>query len=190
MKIVFASLFTALLSLSFSGGSASPAASTAHRDAIVPEQEVRLPDYLATECGNVWRNESAAATPNPLYCLRAIDCAERLSPAEACAEAHRWLVEGWAHAFKNGILMANGNVTPLERRDYVEALDEYSGRFPDVVRPLIQLWRSNQIAQLDPKTLNDTQHKPRAPDQYRTSVLFPQNAGRHGERSCAEHVAV
>lgn len=149
MKILFASLFTALLSLSLSGCSAEPTASATHRDAIVAEPEVRLPDYLATECASVWRNESAAATANPLYWLRAIDCAERLSPAEARAEAHRWPVEGWARAFKNGILMANGNVTPLERRDYVEALDEYSSRFPAAVRPLIQLWRSNQVAQLD-----------------------------------------
>jgi hypothetical protein len=179
MKILFASLFTALLSLSLSGCGASPAASSAHRDAIVAEPEVRLPDYLATECAVVWRNESAAATANPLYWLRAIDCAERLSPAEARAEAHRWPVEGWARAFKNGILMANGNVTPLERRDYVEALDEYSSRFPGAVRPLIQLdlsetrsrfahLQQSSDAQLDAlrqqqaqmrQTLNDTQHK-------------------------------
>jgi len=188
MNIVFASFFTALLSLSLSGCSASPAASSAHRDAVVAEPEVRLPDYLATDCASVWRNESATATGNPLYWLRAIDCAERLSPAEARAEAHRWPVEGWARAFKNGILMANGNVTPLERRDYVDALDAYSSRFPGAVRPLIQLWRGNQVAQLDlsetrtrfahlqqssdaqldalrqqqtqmRQTLNDTQHK-------------------------------
>ncbi|HAB24397.1 MAG TPA: hypothetical protein DCE30_06400, partial [Pantoea sp.] len=59
MNIVFASLFTALLSLSLSGCSASPAASSAHRDAVVAEPEVRLPDYLATDCASVWRNESA-----------------------------------------------------------------------------------------------------------------------------------
>ncbi|RPE02304.1 two-component system QseEF-associated lipoprotein QseG [Candidatus Pantoea deserta] len=188
MKIIFASLFTALLSLSLSGCSVSPAVSSAHRDASVAEPEVRLPDYLATDCSIVWRNESATATGNPLYWLRAIDCAERLSPAEARAEAHRWPVEGWARAFKHAILMANGNVTPPERRDYVESLDEYSSRFPNAVRPLIQLWRSNQVAQLDlsdtrsrfahlqqssdaqldalrqqqtqmRKTLNDTQHK-------------------------------
>lgn len=188
MKIIFASLLTALLSLSLSGCSAYPAAASAHREVSVAEPEVRLPDYLTTDCGSVWRNESATATGNPLYWLRAIDCAERLSPAEARAEAHRWPVEGWARAFKNGILMANGNVTPLERRDYVESLDEYSSRFPGAVRPLIQLWRSSQVAQLDlsetrsrfahlqqssdaqldalrqqqtqmRQTLNDTQHK-------------------------------
>ncbi|MEZ3499481.1 two-component system QseEF-associated lipoprotein QseG [Pantoea sp. KPR_PJ] len=149
MKIIFASLFTALLSLSLSGCNASPATSSAHRNAVVTEPEVNLPDYLATECSSVWRNESAAATGNPLYWMRAIDCAERLSPAEARAEAHRWPVEGWARAFKNGILMANGNVTPLERRDYVASLDEYSSEFPGAVRPLIQLWRSSQVAQLN-----------------------------------------
>lgn len=188
MRIIFAPLLTALLGLSLCGCSASPAPTSVHRDAVVAEPEVKLPDYLSTDCASVWRNESSAATGNPLYWLRAIDCAERLSPAEARAEAHRWPVEGWARAFKNGILMANGNVTPLERRRYVELLDEYGSRFPGAVRPLIQLWRSSQVAQLDlsetrsrfahlqqssdaqldalrqqqtqmSKTLSDTQHK-------------------------------
>ena len=81
--------------------------------------------------------------------MRAIDCAERLSPAEARAEAHRWPVESWSRAFKQGVLMSNGNVTPVERRRYVETLDRYSSDFPQSVRPLLQLWRSNQAAQLD-----------------------------------------
>ncbi len=45
--------------------------------------------------------------------------------------------------------MANGNVTPLERRDYITELDSYSEQFPQNLRALIQLWRSNQAAQLD-----------------------------------------
>lgn len=45
--------------------------------------------------------------------------------------------------------MANGNVTPLERRDYVNVLDGYSEQFPPTMRALIQLWRSNQVAQLE-----------------------------------------
>lgn len=45
--------------------------------------------------------------------------------------------------------MSNGNVTPVERRRYVETLDRYSSDFPQSVRPLLQLWRSNQAAQLD-----------------------------------------
>ncbi len=114
----------------------------------LPEPNVRLPDYLATDCQNVWQIEAPAAMSNPLYWQRAIDCGERLSPAEARAEARRWPVQGWARAFKQGILLANGNVTPVERRSYVEELDGYSLSYPAAVRPLLQLWRSNQAAQL------------------------------------------
>lgn len=115
----------------------------------LPEPQVRLPDYLATDCGDIWQIDYLAAMNNPLYWQRAIDCAERLSPAEARAEARRWPVQSWSRAFKQGVLLANGNVTPQERRDYVETLDSYSTAFPAAVRPLIQLWRSNQAAQLE-----------------------------------------
>ncbi len=115
----------------------------------VPEPNVRLPDYLATDCQNVWQIETPVAMSNPLYWQRAIDCGERLSPAEARAEARRWPVQGWARAFKQGILLANGNITPVERRNYVDELDSYSLSYPAAVRPLLQLWRSNQAAQLE-----------------------------------------
>ena len=114
-----------------------------------PEPEVRLPDYLATDCQTVWQIETPAALSNPLYWQRALDCGERLSPAEARAEARRWPVQSWARAFKQGILLAEGNVTPVERRQYVDTIDSYSAAFPGAVRPLLQLWRSNQAAQLE-----------------------------------------
>lgn len=115
----------------------------------VPEPGVKLPDYLAVACAEVWRVEDPATMSNPLYWLRAIDCAERLPPAQARAEAHRWPPESWSRAFKQGILLANGNVTPPERRTFVTTLDSYSSVFPGTVRPLIQLWRSHQAAQLE-----------------------------------------
>jgi hypothetical protein len=120
-----------------------------HNGVSLPEPDVRLPDYLATDCQNVWQIETPAALSNPLYWQRAIDCGERLSPAEARAEARRWPVQGWARAFKQGILLANGNITPVERRNYVTTLDGYSAFYPTAVRPLLQLWRSNQAAQLE-----------------------------------------
>lgn len=120
-----------------------------HDGASLPEPDMRLADYLATDCQNVWQIETPAAQNNPLYWQRAIDCGERLSPAEARAEARRWPVQGWARAFKQGILLANGNITPVERRDYIATLDGYSMSYPASVRPLLQLWRSNQAAQLE-----------------------------------------
>jgi len=150
MKLTLFKLVTsAVLVLGLSSCQAPSQNRTQHNGVSVPEPEVRLPDYLATDCQNVWQIETPAAAGNPLYWQRAMDCAERLSPAEARAEARRWPVQGWARAFKQGILLANGNVTPVERRDFVTTLDGYSAAYPASVRPLLQLWRSNQAAQLE-----------------------------------------
>lgn len=150
MKFFAAIIISALSSMMLGGCASSSVTSTAqpaNGNVVVPE--ARLVDYLTTHCGDIWRIENSAAVSNPLYWMRSIDCAERLSPAEARAEAHRWPVDSWARALKQGVLMANGNVTPLERRDYINVLDGYSEQFPPNLRPLIQLWRGNQVAQLD-----------------------------------------
>lgn len=149
MKYLPALLLSTLTTLLLSGCTTSPATSSLPSGHQVAEPEVSVADYLATRCSDLWTIENSAALSNPLYWMRAIDCAERLSPAEARAEAHRWPVESWSRAFKQGVLMSNGNVTPVERRRYVETLDRYSDDFPQSVRPLLQLWRSNQAAQLD-----------------------------------------
>jgi hypothetical protein len=149
MKYLPALLLSTLTTLLLSGCTTSPATSSLPSGHQVAEPEVSVADYLATRCNDLWTIENSAALSNPLYWMRAIDCAERLPPAEARAEAHRWPVESWSRAFKQGVLMSNGNVTPVERRRYVETLDRYSSDFPQSVRPLLQLWRSNQAAQLD-----------------------------------------
>lgn len=149
MKYLPALLLSTLTTLLLSGCTTSPATSSLPSGHQVAEPEVSVADYLATRCSDLWTIENSAALSNSLYWMRAIDCAERLSPAEARAEAHRWPVESWSRAFKQGVLMSNGNVTPVERRRYVETLDRYSSDFPQSVRPLLQLWRSNQAAQLD-----------------------------------------
>ncbi len=84
--------------------------------------------------------------------------------------------------------MANGNVTPLERRDYITELDSYSEQFPQNLRALIQLWRSNQAAQLDLSALrsryvhlqqlSDTQKQAGAVNRYRTPAFVAQKPQR------------
>ncbi|ORM62943.1 two-component system QseEF-associated lipoprotein QseG [Pantoea rodasii] len=149
MKLSLIKLFScALMAFGLSACQTPSTSSTLHDGTPLSEPDVRLPDYLATDCQNVWKIETPAAMNNPLYWQRAIDCGERLSPAEARAEARRWPVQGWARAFKQGILLSNGNVTPFERRQFVETLEGYSASYPATVRPLLMLWRSNQTALL------------------------------------------
>ncbi|WP_147199221.1 two-component system QseEF-associated lipoprotein QseG [Pantoea sp. CCBC3-3-1] len=113
---------------------------------VVPE--VKVIDYQAVDCDRLWDLDDQKTVTNALYWLRATDCAARLAPAQARAEARRWSDDNWQSAFRQGVLMANGNVTPVERRQYMLRLDTFSLAYPDSVRALIQLWRDNQAAQL------------------------------------------
>ncbi|PIJ52326.1 hypothetical protein BL250_00155 [Erwinia sp. OLTSP20] len=102
----------------------------------------------ALACDTLWSVNDKSALSHPLYWLRALDCALRLSPAEARAQAHNLVIADWQSAFKQGILLDNGNVTPPERRAYLGYLDRYQFAYPMAVRPLIQLWRQRQMAEL------------------------------------------
>ncbi|QHM72077.1 two-component system QseEF-associated lipoprotein QseG [Mixta intestinalis] len=139
-----------LLSVLLLGACQSPTRSVLPRQAAsLPEPEIKLVDYLAVDCERVWQIDDDKSIKNPLYWLRAMDCAARLSPVTARAEAHNWPPTRWQNSFKQGILLDNGKVTPVERRKYVAQLDSFSVDFPASVRPLLQLWRANQAAQLN-----------------------------------------
>lgn len=109
---------------------------------------VKVMDYQAVDCEQLWDLDDPKTVTNALYWLRATDCAARLAPAQARAQARRWSDDNWQSAFRQGVLMANGNVTPVERRQYMLRLDTFSQAYPASVRALIQLWRDNQVAQL------------------------------------------
>jgi hypothetical protein len=111
------------------------------------EPEAKIVDYRLVDCARIWDVEESK-TSNPLYWLRATDCAARLSAADARAQARQQGGDSWQGAFKEAVLMANGNVTPVERRQYMLQLDAFSRDYPAAVRPLLQLWRDNQMAQL------------------------------------------
>jgi len=114
----------------------------------IAEPEQQLADYLSTDCNDIWQNQSHEAITNPLYWLRGMDCAERLAPAEARAEAHRWPADNWRDTFKRGILLANAKITPTERRSYMIELDEMAADVPAPVRSLFQVWRDGQASLL------------------------------------------
>ncbi len=113
------------------------------------EPEQQLADYLSTDCMEIWRIEGHEAVNNPLFWLRGMDCAERLPPAEARAEARRWADDTWQDTFKRGILLANAKINPTERRRYMTRLDTMASEVPTQVRPLFQLWRDGQASLLD-----------------------------------------
>ncbi len=115
------------------------------QEKIPPHQ---LADYLATECADIWSLTGQSTDTNPLYWLRAMDCADRMMPVQARSEASAQLTDTWQGAFKRGILLDNARITPPERQEAVTRLDALSPQIPTQVRPLYQAWFRNQLLQL------------------------------------------
>ena len=108
----------------------------------------QLADFLSTDCLDIWQLGGHSTETNPLYWLRGMDCADRLSPVAARAEARGWTDDTWQESFKRGILLANAKINPVERRTLTTRLDALSPQIPAQVRPLYQLWRHGQVLQL------------------------------------------
>lgn len=136
-----------LLTLSLLGCS-QPAQKINRVHPAVSEPETTVVDFQLMDCEKIWDFVDDKVMSNPLYWLRTMDCGQRLSPADARAEARRWPADNWQSTFKQAVLMDNGNVTPMERRQYVQRLDGYSYDYPAPVRPLLLLWREGQASQL------------------------------------------
>lgn len=109
----------------------------------------QLADYLSTECSDIWALQGKSTETNPLYWLRAMDCADRLMPAQSRQQARQYDDGSWQNTFKQGILLADAKITPYERRQLVARIDVLSTEIPAQVRPLYQLWRDGQALQLN-----------------------------------------
>ena len=108
----------------------------------------QLADYLSTECSDIWALQGKSTETNPLYWLRAMDCADRLMAAQSRQQARQYDDGSWQNTFKQGILLADAKITPYERRQLVARIDALSTEIPAQVRPLYQLWRDGQALQL------------------------------------------
>ncbi|CAO96055.1 two-component system QseEF-associated lipoprotein QseG [Erwinia tasmaniensis] len=117
-------------------------------DSTLTEPQQDVADFHLVSCQYVWSYMGDAALNNPLYWQRAIDCAVRLTPAEARAKAKGQPVDSWQNAFRQAVLLSHGNVTPIERRHFLQRLDSYAQDYPAPVRPLLILWRDGQRALL------------------------------------------
>lgn len=125
----------------------------APQSAISDKQEDKWPenqlaDFLSTRCDDIWHLSGHEVETNPLFWLRGIDCAQRLAPVEARANAAMWDNDAWQDAFKRAILLADAKITPVERRANIARLDTFVASIPAQVRPVYQLWRDGQALQL------------------------------------------
>ncbi|AFJ46121.1 putative alpha helix protein [Shimwellia blattae DSM 4481 = NBRC 105725] len=122
--------------------------SVIHPKDELPQPRQQLDDYLTVGCTRIWQLAEPASENNPLYWLRAMDCARSLSPAEARVIAHRHEEPTWQEAFRRGILLADARITPQERQRYMTTLDATADSVPPHVQPLYQVWRAGQQLQL------------------------------------------
>lgn len=146
--VSFRSLLAGLAGLALAGcvspSSERPQDGKAHEK--LPQHQ--LADFLLTDCDDIPDMSGSSVESNPLFWLRAMDCAERLAPAEARAQARLRADNTWQDGFMRGILLANAKITPPERRDMLTQLDAFSHGIPAQVRPLYQLWRDGQALEL------------------------------------------
>ncbi len=59
----------------------------------------QLADYLSTECSDIWALQGKSTETNPLYWLRAMDCADRLMPAQSRQQARQYDDGNWQNTF-------------------------------------------------------------------------------------------
>lgn len=124
---------------------------SSHRAESVNHEKLpvqQIADFLSTDCADIWTLRGEEAETNPLYWLRGMDCASRLSSRAARTEARQHASADWAERFRHGILMSNARITPPERRELLSQADGVSSHIPVQVRALYQLWRNGQIQQL------------------------------------------
>jgi hypothetical protein len=146
MSPAFLSLLAGASFFLLAGCVSAPHTTSAGDEEKLPQQQVA--DFLSTDCTNVWSLHGAATEKNPLYWLRSMDCAERLSPEMARSEARLHNDESWQDALRRSILLGSAKITPLERREMMTRLGTFSPQIPAQVRPLYQVWRDGQSLQL------------------------------------------
>ncbi|STH69423.1 putative lipoprotein [Escherichia coli] len=75
--------------------------------------------------------------PIRLYWLRAMDCADRLMPAQSRQQARQYDDGSWQNTFKQGILLADAKITPYERRQLVARIEALSTEIPGTGSPTV-----------------------------------------------------
>ncbi|MDU3068560.1 MAG: two-component system QseEF-associated lipoprotein QseG [Escherichia coli] len=119
----------------------------------------QLADYLSTECSDIWALQGKSTETNPLYWLRAMDCADRLMPAQSRQQARQYDDGSWQNTFKQGILLADAKITPYERRQLVARIDALSTEIPAQVRPERQRYgKLQQASDSELDTLRQQHH--------------------------------
>ncbi len=113
---------------------------------VIPDSKVI--DFRMAPCETLWALDDSATLGNSLYWLRAMDCSDRMSTAQANYQAALIPASGWANIFKQSILAAGAEPDLTQRRALFDNVSQYRAQMPGEIRPLVQLWRERQSLQI------------------------------------------
>ncbi|QLK62189.1 two-component system QseEF-associated lipoprotein QseG [Enterobacteriaceae bacterium Kacie_13] len=113
---------------------------------VVPESKVT--DFRIAPCETLWALDDDDALTNSLYWLRAMDCADRMSDAQARFQAQQISAASWDQIFKQSILLSSTEPDLAQRRALLNKVSQNRGQMPGAIRPLVQLWRERQNLQV------------------------------------------
>lgn len=125
-----------------------PIRSTANEPMLVKTNavsDIRIIDFSTVDCSFIWLNEQPEVLNNPLFWLRAVDCSTSLIRAKARKLAEQQVVVSWHSALKQSLLLADTELSIVERRRLLETFNKYRQDMPISLRPLLQIWREQQI---------------------------------------------
>jgi hypothetical protein len=110
--------------------------------------DTKVVDYRIASCDTLWQLDEKEALENSLFWLRAMDCADRIGSTQARALAKTLPGNNWQNVFKQSILLGSAEPSSNERRQIIDRLNSYRLEFPNSLRPLLQLWRQQQVLQV------------------------------------------
>lgn len=138
--------------------------------------EERITDYRYVNCEKIWNIDSENATDNPLYWLRIVDCANRLNKEQARLMTKTIQLINWQNVFRHSILLDVTEPTVIARRKMIDNLNIYSLQFPAPIRPLLELWRENQIQTVNLEEANAKYLRLQQESDNKLDRLTEQNA--------------
>ncbi|ANE74440.1 two-component system QseEF-associated lipoprotein QseG [Dickeya solani] len=111
---------------------------------IVSPPKEQVADYRTMSCERLWQLHNTDAMNNALYWLRVMDCAARMTPAQARQQTLLVGENDWSGLFRQAILLDNAETTLQERRQIIEQLNRHRLNVPLTLLPLFQVWLDKQ----------------------------------------------
>lgn len=109
----------------------------------------RVVDYHVADCDALWYWNEKETVENPLYWLRAMDCANRMNVTQVKTLSKEVsTAQGWVNTLRWTILLDSTAPAENERRQLVNDINKEWQQFPGSLRPLLLLWRNQQTLQV------------------------------------------